>query len=148
MLIDQRAAHARGGRAAAVRLRRRRAHAQADVPDRVDHPGPRTADVATIVEENVTGVARGEVVRRRGRSRSTQLAPAARRLRWASIRQIDVRARYAPLMENLPRLGLALVLLYGGCLAIDGEVTVGTLVAFNAYVRACCRRRSGCSASS
>ena len=37
-------------------------------------------------------------------------------------------------MENLPRLGLALVLLYGGLLAIDGEVTVGTLFAFNAYV--------------
>jgi ATP-binding cassette subfamily B protein len=37
-------------------------------------------------------------------------------------------------MENMPRLGLAMVLLYGGLLAIDGEVTVGTLFAFNAYV--------------
>jgi hypothetical protein len=37
-------------------------------------------------------------------------------------------------MENLPRLGMALVLLYGGYLAIDGQVTVGTIVTFNAYV--------------
>ena len=50
------------------------------------------------------------------------------------MRQIDARARYAPVMENLPRLGLAAVLLYGGSLAIDGRVTVGTLVAFNTYV--------------
>ena len=51
------------------------------------------------------------------------------------MRQIDARARWAPIMENLPRLGLAaVVLLYGGWLAIDGQVTVGTIVAFNAYV--------------
>ena len=37
-------------------------------------------------------------------------------------------------MENLPRLGLAAVLAYGGWLAIDGQVGIGTLVAFNAYV--------------
>ncbi len=45
-----------------------------------------------------------------------------------------MRAQYAPLLEALPRLGLAAVLLYGGLLAIDGEVTVGTLVAFSTYV--------------
>ena len=57
------------------------------------------------------------------------LAAAARRLQWASVRQIDVRARYAPIMEGLPRLGMAAVLLYGGILAIDGRVTIGTIVA-------------------
>ncbi|HEY1116789.1 MAG TPA: ABC transporter ATP-binding protein, partial [Acidimicrobiales bacterium] len=38
------------------------------------------------------------------------------------------------LMENLPRLGMALTLLYGGYLAIDGEVTVGTIITFSSYV--------------
>ena len=56
------------------------------------------------------------------------------RLQWASVRTAMTRARYAPLMENLPRLGLAAVLLYGGWLAIEGEITVGAIVAFNAYV--------------
>jgi ATP-binding cassette subfamily B protein len=37
-------------------------------------------------------------------------------------------------MEGLPRLGLAAVLLYGGMLAVDGTVSVGTIVAFSAYV--------------
>ena len=93
----------------------------------------RTADVATIVEENVTGA---RVVKSFAAEAQQldALALAARRLRWGSIRQIDVRAQYAPLLEALPRLGLAAVLLYGGLLAIDGEVTVGTLVAFSAYV--------------
>ncbi len=93
----------------------------------------RQADIATLVEENVTGV---RVVK----SFSAEahqvglLHRAASRLRWAATRQIDIRARFAPLMQNLPRVGLALVLLYGGWLVIEGEVTVGTLVAFNAYV--------------
>jgi len=93
----------------------------------------RTADVATIVEENVTGA---RVVKSFAAepSQLDALGVAARRLRWASIRQVDVRARYAPLMEGLPRLGLAAVLLYGGFLAIDGKVTVGTIVAFSTYV--------------
>jgi ATP-binding cassette subfamily B protein len=93
----------------------------------------RTADVATIVEENVTGA---RVVKSFAAEAQQldDLALAARRLRWGSIRQVDVRARYAPLMEGLPRLGLAGVLLYGGLLAIDGEVTVGTIVAFSTYV--------------
>jgi ATP-binding cassette subfamily B protein len=93
----------------------------------------RTADVATIVEENVTGARVVKSFAAEG-SQLDALAGAARRLQWASIRQVDVRARYAPVMEALPRLGLAAVLLYGGLLAIDGEVTVGTIVAFSTYV--------------
>ena len=93
----------------------------------------RTADVATTVEENVTGA---RVVKSFAAEvpQIAALAARARRLRWAAVRQIDVRAGYAPIMENLPRLGMAFVLLYGGVLAIDGEVTIGTIVAFSTYV--------------
>jgi ATP-binding cassette subfamily B protein len=93
----------------------------------------RTADVATIVEENVTGARVVKSFAAEG-SQLDALARAARRLQWGSIRQVDVRARYAPVMEALPRLGLAAVLLYGGLLAVDGDVTVGTIVAFSTYV--------------
>lgn len=93
----------------------------------------RTADVATIVEENVTGARVVKSFAAEGQQLDA-LAESARRLRWASIRQVDVRAGYAPLLEALPRLGLAGVLLYGGLLAIDGQVTVGTIVAFTTYV--------------
>ncbi|MGH9137939.1 MAG: ABC transporter ATP-binding protein [Acidimicrobiales bacterium] len=93
----------------------------------------RVAEVATIVDENLTGVrvVKGFAAESR---QIAELARAARRLRWSAVRQVDARARYGPIMENIPRLGLALVLLYGGLLAIDGRITVGTLFAFNSYV--------------
>ena len=56
------------------------------------------------------------------------------RAEWANVKDADIRAKWSPLLENLPRLGQAIVLLYGGYLAIDGQVTVGDIVAFNAYV--------------
>jgi ATP-binding cassette subfamily B protein len=93
----------------------------------------RAADVATTVEENVTGA---RVVKSFAAEvpQIAQLTRHARRLRWASVRQIDVRAAYGPIMENLPRLGMAFVLLYGGILVIDGQVTIGAIVAFSTYV--------------
>ncbi|MGK2929194.1 MAG: ABC transporter ATP-binding protein [Acidimicrobiales bacterium] len=93
----------------------------------------RLADVATTVEENVTGV---RVVKAFAgeRRQIDQLAGQTRRLRWAAVQVNDARARYAPLMENLPRLGMALTLLYGGYLAIDDQVTVGTIITFSSYV--------------
>ena len=93
----------------------------------------RLADVATIVDENVNGV---RVVKSFAAEHRqvTELAQAAQRLRWSAVAQNDARARYGPILENVPRLGLAAVLVYGGWLAIDGTVTVGTVVAFTAYV--------------
>jgi len=93
----------------------------------------RAAEITTIVDENVQGVRVVKSFAAEDRE-LTKLAKAAQRLRWASIAQNDARARYGPLMENLPRLGLAAVLLWGGILAIDGQVSIGALVAFNAYV--------------
>ena len=93
----------------------------------------RTADVATIVEENVTGARVVKSFAAEAQQLDV-LGLAARRLRWAAILQVDVRARYAPLLEALPRAGLAAVLLVGGLLAVDGSVTVGSIVAFSTYV--------------
>ena len=93
----------------------------------------RMADLAMIVDENIQGA---QIVRTFAQEQAqvALLARSARRLRWAGTATADARARHAPLMEALPRLGLALVLLTGGLLAIDGHVAVGDIVAFNAYV--------------
>ena len=93
----------------------------------------RQADVATIVDENIQGI---RVVKAFAQEkRQVQLlAGAARRLRWVGTTLADTRARHAPVMESLPRLGLALVLLYGGLQAIDGDINIGDLVAFSTYV--------------
>jgi ATP-binding cassette, subfamily B, bacterial len=93
----------------------------------------RMADVATVVDEDVNGV---RVVKSFAAEQQEldKLARAAQRLRWVAVVQNDARARYGPLIENLPRISLALVLAYGGWLAIDGQVTVGALLAFSQYV--------------
>ena len=93
----------------------------------------RSAEVATIVDENVNGT---RVVKSFAAERAeiAKLARSARRLQWASATSVDVRARFNPLLEALPRVAMGLVLLYGGWLAIDGQVSIGTLFAFNAYV--------------
>ena len=93
----------------------------------------RAADVATIVDESVNGVRIVKSFAAEQRQVSL-LQRAARRLQWATVRDVDIRARFAPAIENLPRLGLALILLYGGYLAVHGQATVGTVIAFNAYL--------------
>jgi ATP-binding cassette subfamily B protein len=93
----------------------------------------RLAEVATVVDENVGGV---RVVKSFAAEKDQldKLTASARRVEWSYVKDADIRAHWAPVIENLPRLGQALVLLYGGFLAIRGEATVGDIVAFNAYV--------------
>ncbi len=93
----------------------------------------RLADVATIVEENVTGT---RVVKSfAGEAQQVGLLQkTAERLRWANNVMIDMRARYGPLMQNLPRLGAVFVILYGGWLGVHGRITVGDLFTFTSYI--------------
>ncbi len=93
----------------------------------------RLAEVATIVDENINGV---RVVKSFAAEQRElhQLQGAADRLRWAYIRDADLRARFTPLVQNLPQVGLALILLAGGYLVIHGHLGVGAILAFSAYV--------------
>jgi ATP-binding cassette, subfamily B, bacterial len=93
----------------------------------------RLADITTIVAENVTGA---HIVKSFSAEENQikLLARAAQRLRWATVHQIDIRAIFAPIMENMPRLANTILLFYGGLLVVRGEITIGALVAFSAYV--------------
>ena len=93
----------------------------------------RLAEVATVVDENINGV---RVVKSFAAEQDQlrKLSAAAKRVEWSYVKDADIRGRWAPFIENLPRLGQALVLLYGGYLAINGQATVGDIAAFNAYV--------------
>lgn len=93
----------------------------------------RLAEVATIVEENISGV---RVVKSFAAEQPelSALAGTADRLRWAYIKDADIRGTWAPTLENLPRVGLAVILLYGGILVIHGHMQVGTLFTFQAYM--------------
>jgi len=93
----------------------------------------RLARLATVVDENIQGVRIVKAFAAEGRQLRA-LAEAADRIRWAYLQDARIRSRWTPVLDNLPRLGLALVLLFGGLLVIRGETTVGTIVAFNSYV--------------
>jgi ATP-binding cassette, subfamily B, bacterial len=93
----------------------------------------RLAEVATIVDENINGVRVVKSFVAEPREVNT-LAKAADRLKWAYIKDADIRARFTPTVQNLPQLGLALVLLFGGWLVIHGHLSVGAILAFSAYI--------------
>jgi len=86
-----------------------------------------------VVDENVNGT---RVVKSFAAETDqiALLAKVADRLRWSATALIEARARFNPLIEALPRLGMALVLLYGGHLAIDNQLGIGSLFAFSGYV--------------
>ncbi len=92
----------------------------------------RMAEVATIVEESVAGI---RIVKSFAAEehRIGLLAQAAERLRWVALKQVRIRSGFAPMMESLPRVGRALVLLVGGWMAITGSLSIGALVAINLY---------------
>ncbi|MBB2944374.1 ATP-binding cassette subfamily B protein [Actinoplanes lutulentus] len=93
----------------------------------------RLAGVATVVDENIQGVRIVKAFAAEQRQ-INGLTEAADGVRWAYTTDARIRSRWMPVMDNLSRVGLALVLLVGGLMVIDGNATVGTIVAFNSYV--------------
>ncbi len=93
----------------------------------------RLADVATIVDENINGV---RVVRSFAAEQEElrSLAKAADKVQWSYVKDADLRARWTPAVQNLPQVGLALVLGFGGWMVIQGHLQIGAIVAFNAYL--------------
>jgi ATP-binding cassette, subfamily B, bacterial len=93
----------------------------------------RLADVATIVDENINGVrvVKSFVAEQR---ELTMLGKAADRLQWSYIKDADLRARFTPVVQNLPQVGLALILLLGGYLVLHNHIGVGAILAFSAYI--------------
>jgi ATP-binding cassette subfamily B protein len=93
----------------------------------------RLADVATIVDENINGV---RVVKSFAAEEHEvqQLARAAQRLRWAYVKDADVRAQFTPLVQNLSQVGLAVVLLFGGYLVVHDHLQVGTILTFSFWI--------------
>jgi len=92
-----------------------------------------SADLATVVEESVSGI---RVVKGLG-AESVQrgrLATEADELYAASMNAARVRARFLPAMDLLPSIGVVAVLGYGGTQVIDGQLSLGSLVAFNIFI--------------
>jgi ATP-binding cassette subfamily B protein len=93
----------------------------------------RLADVATIVDENINGV---RVVKSFAQEEAeiNRLADAAERVAWAYVKDAQIRGLWTPWVQNLPQVGLALVLFFGGWMVLAGHLGIGAILAFNAYL--------------
>ncbi|ONI83642.1 ABC transporter ATP-binding protein [Saccharothrix sp. ALI-22-I] len=93
----------------------------------------RAADVAQQVEETVTGV---RVVKGFGQEARevTRLESRAKLLFAERMRAARLTARPSATLTALPYLGQVAVLALGGWMAVRGEVTLGTFLAFSTYV--------------
>jgi len=91
------------------------------------------ADVAEIVEEDVTGVrvvkGFGQEDREVGRLRA-----GAARLYADRMRAVRLTARLNPGLLAMTSVGQVGVLALGGYLALHGRITIGTFLAFNLYL--------------
>jgi ATP-binding cassette subfamily B protein len=93
----------------------------------------RLADVATIVDENINGV---RVVKSFAQEEAevNRLADAAERVAWAYIKDAQIRGLWSPWVQNLPQVGLALVLFFGGWMVLHGNLGPGAILSFNIYL--------------
>jgi ATP-binding cassette subfamily B protein len=91
------------------------------------------ADAATLVEETISGIrvvkglGAGSALSGRFRGRSDTIVGRA-----LEVARLD--AVFNPVLEALPLLGITAVLWVGGRQVISGSLSLGSFVAFNAYV--------------
>ncbi|GAA3913387.1 ABC transporter ATP-binding protein [Streptomyces gulbargensis] len=89
--------------------------------------------VAGVVDGAVTGV---RVVKGFGQEEQEtgKIREAGRRLFATRLRTIRLNSLYTPALQAVPALGQVAVLALGGWLAYRGQITLGTFVAFSAYL--------------
>ena len=97
------------------------------------HAQQQSGDVAGVVDEAIGGV---RVVKGFGQEEQEQerLEEASENLFASRLRMIRLTARYNPALTAIPSLGMVGVLALGGWLAIQGSITLGTFLAFSAYL--------------
>src|ERR1700761_4428446 len=97
------------------------------------HAQQQAGEVAAIVDETVGGVrvvkGFGQEEQELGRMEGASGALYASRVRLARL-----MARYNPALQAVPTLGQVGILALGGWLAIRGNITLGTFLAFSSYL--------------
>ncbi|HXP55727.1 MAG TPA: ABC transporter transmembrane domain-containing protein, partial [Streptosporangiaceae bacterium] len=97
------------------------------------HAQQQAGEVAAIVDETVGGV---RVVKGFGQEEQEveRMEGASTALYSSRVRLARLMARFNPALEAVPTLGQVGVLALGGWLAIHGNITLGTFLAFSSYL--------------
>ena len=93
----------------------------------------RAAELAAVVEEATTGVRVVKGFGQEGRELD-RLTDSAVRLFGARMRNARIGAQRQALMQTVPALAQVAILALGGWLAMQGNITLGTLLAFQTYL--------------
>ena len=93
----------------------------------------RAAELATVVEEATSGVRVVKGFGQEGRELD-KLSKSAVRLFGARMRNARISARRQAIMQTVPSLAQVAILALGGWLAMEGNITLGTLLAFQTYL--------------
>jgi ABC-type multidrug transport system fused ATPase/permease subunit len=93
----------------------------------------RIAELTAEAEENVSGI---RIVKAFAREEHQlhRFQRAVSRVFEQSIYSTKLQAFFSPLIGLLPQIGIALVLLVGGHMVIDGTMNIGELTAFYTYL--------------
>jgi ABC-type multidrug transport system fused ATPase/permease subunit len=94
----------------------------------------RIANVTAYLQETLSGV---RIVRSFGQEprHLERFAELNDDHRAANYRTVQLNAAYFPGVELLSSIGTAVIMLYGGYRALDGDITIGVLVAFVGYLQ-------------
>jgi ATP-binding cassette subfamily B multidrug efflux pump len=90
--------------------------------------------VSAELEENIAGVRVAQAFTREGANIAAFREVSAAN-RDANVTAESITAAFSPTLDVLSTIGIAIVVGYGGYLALNGLVTVGIIVAFVQYVR-------------
>jgi ATP-binding cassette subfamily B protein len=90
--------------------------------------------VTAYLQETISGVA---VVRSYGREERhvDEFSDLSAANRDANMRSVNLNAIYFPAIEFLQAVSMAVILLFGGYLVIDGRIEIGVLVLFAGYMQ-------------
>jgi len=93
----------------------------------------REGEVIQIVDEAVGGV---RVVKAFGQERREleRVAAASEDLYGSQMRAVRLTSRFQPLLQAIPSFGQVGILAFGGWLALHGDISLGTFLAFTTYV--------------
>jgi ABC-type multidrug transport system fused ATPase/permease subunit len=93
----------------------------------------RLAHVTATLAEDIAGMRVVQSFAREPRNRAS-LAASSEEYRKANFETVVLNAVYFPGVDLLSSLATAIVLGYGGYLVLEGDMTIGTLLAFTLYL--------------
>lgn len=93
----------------------------------------RQGALAAFADEAINGV---RVIKGFGRERdvTSRFERLSRELYGSRLRNVRIAARITPLLQLVPQLAVVVLLLWGGRLAIDQQLSIGTFIAFATYL--------------